>query len=131
MGGSWVTNIEIRQLIALAREAVDGFASLVALAQTKEEAGRVSDFDVVQAQVSEMTAEQAAATAQYGQTVLEAFGEVESPLASERLLREGVASWRRKARKRSRFTHLHIRRSGRSKMCKCINLALLLQSFHE
>ena len=48
----------------------------------------------LQAQVVEMTAEQAAATALYGQTVLEAYAEVETRQANERLLRESLASQR-------------------------------------
>ena len=41
-----------------------------------------------------MTAEQAAATALYGQTVLEAYAEVETRQANETLLRESLASQR-------------------------------------
>ncbi|HRY27250.1 MAG: TolC family protein [Geminicoccaceae bacterium] len=48
----------------------------------------------LQAQVAGMTATQAAATALYGQTVLDAFGEVETRLANEQLLREELAAWR-------------------------------------
>jgi outer membrane protein TolC len=48
----------------------------------------------LQAQVVEMTAEQAAATALYGQTVLEAYAEVETRQANETLLRESLASQR-------------------------------------
>lgn len=48
----------------------------------------------LQAQVIEMTAEQAAATALYGQTVLEAYAEVETGLANEKLLRESLSSMR-------------------------------------
>jgi NodT family efflux transporter outer membrane factor (OMF) lipoprotein len=48
----------------------------------------------LEAQVIEMTAEQAAATALYGQTVLEAYAEVETRLANEKLLRERLASLR-------------------------------------
>jgi NodT family efflux transporter outer membrane factor (OMF) lipoprotein len=47
----------------------------------------------LQAEVVRMTAAQAAATASYGQTVLTAFGEVESQLANERLLRQALAHW--------------------------------------
>lgn len=47
----------------------------------------------LEAQVAEMTAEQAAATAEYGQTVLTAYGEVEALMANEQLLRQGLADW--------------------------------------
>ena len=40
-----------------------------------------------------MTSKQAAATVSYGQAVLEAYGEVESRIANERLLRQALANW--------------------------------------
>ncbi len=54
----------------------------------------IFDGGALDAQVREMTAEQTAATALYGQTVLGAFGEVETRLANERLLLEELKSWR-------------------------------------
>ncbi|WP_193140924.1 efflux transporter outer membrane subunit [Meridianimarinicoccus sp. MJW13] len=48
----------------------------------------------LQADVVRMTARQAEATANYGQTVLEAFGEVEARMANEQLLRQALGSWR-------------------------------------
>lgn len=47
----------------------------------------------LEADVVRMTARQAEATASYGETVLEAYGEVESRLANERLLRQALADW--------------------------------------
>lgn len=47
----------------------------------------------LQADVLRMTSKQAAATASYGQAVLEAYGEVESRIANERLLRQALANW--------------------------------------
>ncbi|WP_157973642.1 efflux transporter outer membrane subunit [Tropicimonas sp. IMCC34043] len=47
----------------------------------------------LQAEVVRMTSTQAAATAEYGQTVLGAYSEVESRLANERLLRQALANW--------------------------------------
>ncbi len=54
----------------------------------------IFDGGALDAQVREMTAEQTAATALYGQTVLRAFGEVETRLANEQLLLEELKSWR-------------------------------------
>lgn len=48
----------------------------------------------LQADVTRMTAKQAAAVAQYGQSVLEAFNEVETALANEKVLRSELANWR-------------------------------------
>ena len=47
----------------------------------------------LQADVLRMTSKQAAATVSYGQAVLEAYGEVESRIANERLLRQALANW--------------------------------------
>ena len=41
-----------------------------------------------------MTARQSAAVAEYGQTVLQAFNEVETTLANEKVLRSELANWR-------------------------------------
>ncbi len=48
----------------------------------------------LQADVAKMTAKQAVAVAEYGQTVLEAFQEVETGLANEKVLRRELANWR-------------------------------------
>jgi NodT family efflux transporter outer membrane factor (OMF) lipoprotein len=47
----------------------------------------------IDANIARMTARQAAAVAEYGQTVLEAFREVETALANERALRAELANW--------------------------------------
>lgn len=54
----------------------------------------VFEGGALEARVLELSAEQRAATARYGKTVLDAFREVETLLANERLLQEGVANWR-------------------------------------
>ncbi|MBK0327804.1 efflux transporter outer membrane subunit [Rhodobacteraceae bacterium F11138] len=48
----------------------------------------------LQADVVRMTTKQSAAVAEYGQTVLEAFNEVETALANEKVLRAELANWR-------------------------------------
>ena len=48
----------------------------------------------LQADVVRMSAKQSAAVAEYGQTVLEAFNEVETALANEKVLRSELANWR-------------------------------------
>lgn len=48
----------------------------------------------LQADVVRMTARQSAAVAEYGQTVLEAYNEVETALANEKVLRSELANWR-------------------------------------
>lgn len=48
----------------------------------------------LQANVERMTAKQATAVAEYGQTVLQAFNEVETALANEKTLRSELANWR-------------------------------------
>ena len=48
----------------------------------------------LQADVYRMTAKQAAAVSEYGQTVLEAYKEVETALANEKVLRVELANWR-------------------------------------
>ncbi|OSP54021.1 efflux transporter outer membrane subunit [Pseudoruegeria sp. SK021] len=52
----------------------------------------IFDGGALNAQVIQMTASQAAATSLYGQTVLEAYAEVETRMANEKLLRESLAS---------------------------------------
>ncbi|TMV08460.1 TolC family protein [Ruegeria sediminis] len=47
----------------------------------------------IDADVARMTSRQAAAVAEYGQTVLEAFKEVETALANEKALRAELANW--------------------------------------
>lgn len=48
----------------------------------------------LEADVVRMSAKQSAAVAEYGQTVLEAFNEVETALANEKVLRSELANWR-------------------------------------
>lgn len=48
----------------------------------------------LQADVVRMSAKQSAAVAEYGQTVLEAYNEVETSLANEKTLRSELANWR-------------------------------------
>ena len=48
----------------------------------------------LEADVVRMTADQAAAVAEYGKTVLDAYREVETALANEQVLRSELASWR-------------------------------------
>jgi NodT family efflux transporter outer membrane factor (OMF) lipoprotein len=48
----------------------------------------------LQADVVRMTAKQAAAVAEYGKVVLQAFQEVETALANEQVLRSELANWR-------------------------------------
>lgn len=48
----------------------------------------------LQADVVRMSAKQSAAVAEYGQTVLGAFNEVETALANEKVLRSELANWR-------------------------------------
>lgn len=48
----------------------------------------------LEADVSRMTAKQAEAVAEYGKTVLNAYKEVETALANERVLRQELANWR-------------------------------------
>ena len=48
----------------------------------------------IEANIARMSANQRAAVAEYGQTVLEAFNEVETALANEKVLRQELAHWR-------------------------------------
>jgi outer membrane protein TolC len=48
----------------------------------------------IDANIARMSAKQAGAVAEYGQTVLEAFREVETALANETALRAELANWR-------------------------------------
>ncbi|MEM7074989.1 MAG: efflux transporter outer membrane subunit [Pseudomonadota bacterium] len=48
----------------------------------------------IEANIERMSARQRAAVATYGQTVLEAFNEVETALANEKALRQELANWR-------------------------------------
>ncbi|MEM8630036.1 MAG: efflux transporter outer membrane subunit [Pseudomonadota bacterium] len=47
----------------------------------------------IEADIARMSANQRAAVAEYGQTVLKAFDEVETALANERVLRQELANW--------------------------------------
>lgn len=48
----------------------------------------------INANIERMSARQRAAVAEYGQTVLEAFNEIETALANEKVLRQELANWR-------------------------------------
>ncbi|WP_164658945.1 efflux transporter outer membrane subunit [Tropicibacter sp. Alg240-R139] len=48
----------------------------------------------IEANIARMSAKQKAAVAEYGQTVLKAFDEVETALANEKVLRQELAHWR-------------------------------------
>ncbi len=48
----------------------------------------------IEANIARMSAKQRAAVAEYGQSVLEAFNEVETALANEKVLRQELAHWR-------------------------------------
>ena len=48
----------------------------------------------IEANIARMSANQRAAVAEYGQTVLSAFNEVETALANEQALRQELANWR-------------------------------------
>lgn len=48
----------------------------------------------IEANISRMSAKQRAAVAEFGQTVLSAFNEVETALANEKTLRKELANWR-------------------------------------